>query len=140
MRKSFTKLLLCLIFLAVVLFAVGCQESSSLTEILGQKEETRLSAKQLNDIKGQIGAEIYGFYPNNYGQNRVYGVVINGSKQDLKKVTFTVRFGKRGLGSKCGEVTVKDLPAGKKKSFDVATSISVDQKGEYNLVLDSAWK
>ncbi len=140
MKYSFAKLLLSLTLLTFILLAAGCSSSSYVAAVKspGAGGGNAISSKGLNDIKGMLGLDIGGHYPDNYGLSRVYGTVTNGSKQNLKSVTLAISFGKRGQGIKVGEVEVTNLPAGEKKSFDVATTVNASNQGEYSINLIGA--
>lgn len=140
MKNSFAKLLLSLTVLTLILLAAGCSSSSLVGAVKSPDNGggSALSSKGLNDIKGMLGLEVGGHYPDNYGLSRVYGTVTNGSKQNLKSVTLAISFGKRGQGIKVGEAEVSDLKAGEKKSFDVATTVNASNQGEYNINLIGA--
>jgi len=140
MKNSFARLLLSLVLLAFILLAAGCSSSSLESPVKSPDAGggNALGSKDLNDIKGMLGLEVGGHYPDNYGLSRVYGTVTNGSKQNLKSVTLAISFGKRGQGIKVGEVEVKNLPAGEKKSFDIATTVNASNQGEYSINLIGA--
>ncbi len=140
MKNSSAKLLLSLLILTLILLAAGCNSSSLVSAVKSPSAGggSVLSGKDLNDIKGMLGFEVGGHYPDNYGLSRVYGTITNGSKHNLSSVTLAISFGKRGQGIKVGEVEVKGLPAGEKKSFDVATTVNASNQGEYNINLIGA--
>jgi len=141
MKNNLVKLFIGLVLLASVsLLAAGCSANSVISSIAPSGGGTPLNTKELNDIKGQLGLDVGGHYPDNYGLSRVYGTVTNGSKQDLKTITIGISFGKQGQGTQVGQAEIKNLPAGTKKSFDVATTVNAATQGEYNLTLLGATK
>lgn len=140
MKKGLIMLLTGLSLLLIIPFAAGCSTKSVGKSVESESPGVPLSSKEINGIKGQLSAKIQGHYPDNYGLSRVYGEVVNGSKQDLKSITFAVSFGKQGKGTKVGEITVKNIQSGSKKSFDAATTANASTAGEYSTDLTDAAK